>query len=119
MAAKDRTTFICGECGYESAKWMGKCPQCDSWNTLTESAQVKVKTNAPAGTAVSQKLSKVVPLPQKRVSAGMGEFDRVLGGGLIGAGWSDALKSRLLLYALLASGSGTSKVRAEFERRSR
>ena len=83
MAAKDRTTFICGECGYESAKWMGKCPQCDSWNTMTESAQVKVKTASPAGTAVSQKLSKVVPLPQKRVSAGMGELDRVLGGGLI------------------------------------
>ena len=83
MAAKDRTTFICGECGYESAKWMGKCPQCESWNTMTEFAEVKVKSNAPAGTAVSQKLSKVVPLPQKRISAGMSELNRVLGGGLI------------------------------------
>jgi DNA repair protein RadA/Sms len=83
MANKDRVTYICGECGYESAKWMGKCPQCDSWNTMTEFAEVKVKNNAPAGTAVSQKLSKVVPLPQKRISAGMSELDRVLGGGLI------------------------------------
>ncbi len=83
MAAKDRVTYICGECGYESAKWMGKCPQCESWNTMTEFAEVKVKTAAPAGTAVSQKLSKVVPLPQKRISAGMGELNRVLGGGLI------------------------------------
>lgn len=81
--AKDRVTFICGECGYESAKWMGKCPQCESWNTMTESAVVQVKSTAPAGSAVSQKLSKVVPLPQKRVSAGIGELDRVLGGGLI------------------------------------
>ena len=81
--AKDRATYICGECGYESAKWMGKCPQCDSWNTMTEFAEVKVKSSAPAGTAVSQKLSKVVPLPQKRISAGMSELDRVLGGGLI------------------------------------
>lgn len=81
--AKDRVTYICGECGYESAKWMGKCPQCGSWNTMTESAQVKVKSAAPAGTAVSQKLSQVVALPQKRVSAGIGELDRVLGGGLI------------------------------------
>ena len=81
--AKDRVTYICGECGYESAKWMGKCPQCDSWNTMTEFAEVKVKSSAPAGTAVSQKLSKVVPLPQKRISAGMSELDRVLGGGLI------------------------------------
>ncbi|NLI53240.1 MAG: DNA repair protein RadA [Clostridiales bacterium] len=83
MAAKERVTFICGECGYESAKWMGKCPQCESWNTMTEFSEVKVKSAAPAGAAVSQKLSKVVPLPQKRVSAGMGELDRVLGGGII------------------------------------
>ena len=81
--AKERVTYICGECGYESAKWMGKCPQCESWNTLTESAVVQVKSSAPAGSAVSQKLSKVTPLPQKRVSAGLGELDRVLGGGLI------------------------------------
>ncbi len=83
MANKDRVTFICGECGYESAKWMGKCPQCESWNTMNEFAAVKVKSASPSGTAVSQKLSKVVSLPQKRVSAGMGELDRVLGGGLI------------------------------------
>ncbi len=81
--AKDRMTYICGECGYESAKWMGKCPQCESWNTMTESAVVQVKSSAPSGSAVSQKLSKVVPLPQKRVSAGIGELDRVLGGGII------------------------------------
>ena len=83
MASKDRVTYICGECGYESAKWMGKCPQCESWNTMTEFAEVKVKSGAPTGTAVSQKLSKVVSLPQKRISAGMSELDRVLGGGLI------------------------------------
>ncbi|MBA4347273.1 MAG: DNA repair protein RadA [Clostridiales bacterium] len=83
MANKDRVTYICGECGYESAKWMGKCPQCESWNTMNEFAAVKVKSAAPSGTAVSQKLSKVQPLPLKRVSAGMGELDRVLGGGLI------------------------------------
>ena len=81
--AKERTTYICGECGYESAKWMGKCPQCESWNTMTESAVVQVKSSVSSGSAVSQKLSKVVPLPQKRVSAGIGELDRVLGGGLI------------------------------------
>ena len=83
MASKERVRYICGECGYESAKWMGKCPQCESWNTMAEFAEVKVKSAAPAGTAVSQKLSKVQPLPQHRVSAGMGELNRVLGGGLI------------------------------------
>ncbi len=107
--AKDRVTFICGECGYESAKWMGKCPQCDSWNTMTESAQVKVKAAAP-GSSVSQKLSKVTPLPQKRVSAGMEELDRVLGGGLL-RGMAVLLggdpgigKSTLLLQAADALG---------------
>jgi len=107
--AKDRVTFICGECGYESAKWMGKCPQCDSWNTMTESAQVKVKAASP-GSSVSQKLSKVTPLPQKRVSAGMEELDRVLGGGLL-RGMAVLLggdpgigKSTLLLQAADALG---------------
>jgi DNA repair protein RadA/Sms len=106
---KDRVTFICGECGYESAKWMGKCPQCDSWNTMTESAQVKVKAASP-GSSVSQKLSKVTPLPQKRVSAGMEELDRVLGGGLL-RGMAVLLggdpgigKSTLLLQAADALG---------------
>ncbi len=83
MANKERVTYICGECGYESAKWMGKCPQCESWNTMTEFAEVKVKSSVRIGTAVSQKLSRVQPLPQKRISAGMGELNRVLGGGLI------------------------------------
>jgi DNA repair protein RadA/Sms len=83
MANKERVSYICGECGYESAKWMGKCPQCESWNTMTEFAEVKVKSAPSGGTAVSQKLSRVVSLPQKRISAGMGELDRVLGGGLI------------------------------------
>ena len=83
MANKERVTYICGECGYESAKWMGKCPQCESWNTMTEFAEVKVKSSVRVGTAVSQKLSRVQPLPQKRISAGMGELNRVLGGGLI------------------------------------
>lgn len=112
--AKDRVTYICGECGYESAKWMGKCPQCESWNTMTETAQVKVKTASLSGTGVSQKLSKVVALPQKRVSTGIGELDRVLGGGILRGmvvllgGDPGIGKSTLLLQAadtLTAEGS--------------
>ena len=79
--AKERVTYICGECGYETAKWMGRCPQCDSWNTLVEAQSVKVRASNAATNA--QKLSDVLELPQKRVSAGMEELDRVLGGGLI------------------------------------
>ncbi|MEA5048192.1 MAG: DNA repair protein RadA [Eubacteriales bacterium] len=112
--AKDRVTYICGECGYESAKWMGKCPQCESWNTMTETAQVMVKAASLSGTGVSQKLSKVVALPQKRVSTGIGELDRVLGGGILRGmvvllgGDPGIGKSTLLLQAadtLAAEGS--------------
>ena len=79
--AKDRTTYICGECGYESPKWMGRCPACDSWNTMVEASAVKVRTGgAPA---VSVLLSDVTSLPERRVTVGMDELDRVLGGGLI------------------------------------
>ncbi len=78
---KEKTTYICGECGYASAKWMGRCPSCDSWNTMVEEQQVKVRVaGAPAASTL---LSEVSSLPEKRVSTGMGELDRVLGGGLI------------------------------------
>lgn len=79
--AKEKTVFVCGECGYETPKWMGRCPQCDSWNTLVEAQQVATKPfSAPSS---AQRLSEVSALPQKRVSSGMEELDRVLGGGLI------------------------------------
>lgn len=102
--AKDRITYICGECGYESAKWMGKCPACESWNTLMEAQQVKAHVPA-LGAASSMRLSAVKPLPQKRVTTGMTELDRVLGGGLIGGmavllgGDPGIGKSTLLLQA--------------------
>ena len=82
--AKDKVTYICGECGYETAKWMWRCPACDSWNTLVETQSVKGKpTGGPNAPAQSQLLSSIIELPQKRVSTEIGEFDRALGGGLI------------------------------------
>ena len=80
--AKDKTLFICGECGYESAKWLGRCPGCNSWNTMVEVQAVRT-ADVSRGASVSQKLSSVVPIPERRVSCGIGEMDRVLGGGLI------------------------------------
>ena len=79
--AKDKTAYVCGECGYESAKWMGKCPQCNSWNTLVETQAAGLRqSGAPAR---AQQLSAVSGLMPKRASTGIGELDRVLGGGLI------------------------------------
>ena len=79
---KEKTLYVCGECGYETPRWMGKCPQCGSWNTLVEEERV---LSRPAGAADV----KAVPLEnvraeaQTRVSTGIGELDRVLGGGLV------------------------------------
>ena len=79
--AKERIAYACGECGYESAKWMGKCPQCDSWNTLVEAQAVKPRPGGEAARA--QRLSSVSALAHARAPVGIGELDRVLGGGLI------------------------------------
>ena len=79
---KEKTLYVCGECGYETPRWMGKCPQCGSWNTLVEEERV---LSRPASGA----LSNAVPLKnvraeaQTRLSTGIGELDRVLGGGLV------------------------------------
>ena len=79
---KEKTVFVCGECGYETPRWMGKCPQCGSWNTLVEEERVAPKRRAAsAGKAVP--LQSVLVDVQKRSSTGLGELDRVLGGGLV------------------------------------
>ena len=78
---QDKTIFICGECGYESPKWMGKCPACGSWNTMVEEKQVKVRPSAQGG--VVQHLSEVSVMQSTRISTGLSELDRVTGGGLL------------------------------------
>lgn len=83
MAKTQKTIFVCGECGYESGKWLGRCPNCDSWNTMVEAVP------SPAQQAGGL-VARALPLAQvradaaKRVSSGMGELDRVLGGGIVG-----------------------------------
>src|SRR5436305_2335494 len=77
------TAFVCSQCGHESAKWHGRCPGCDEWNTLVEE-----RPAAPAAKR-SSKASKPTPLSEvqapavRRMRTGIGEFDRVLGGGLV------------------------------------
>ena len=79
---KEKTLYVGGECGYETPRWMGKCPQCGSWNTLVEEERV-------LSHAAAQITTKAVPLQnvraeaQTRISTGIGELDRVLGGGLV------------------------------------
>ena len=83
---KAKTVFVCNECGYESAKWMGKCPACNSWNTFVEE---KISTKTENGK--KEKRVQEAPKPlntyigqdAKRISTGYDELDRVLGGGLV------------------------------------
>ena len=77
---KQKSVFVCGECGYETPRWMGRCPQCGSWNTIVEEERVSLKSPAAPSKAVP--LKEVSALAGKRTSTGIGELDRVLGGGL-------------------------------------
>ena len=86
--AKDKAVFFCNVCGNETPKWQGKCPACGAWNTLEEHKQ-KVSTSgsaksAPVGQSRHvQRLSQVDSDAELRFSTGMGELDRVLGGGAV------------------------------------
>ena len=93
---KAKTVYVCSECDYQSAKWMGKCPQCGNWNTFSEETyeETAEKSASPAArrhtmlarsTGESEpRLLSTEPIPDYfRRTTGIGEFDRVLGGGLV------------------------------------
>lgn len=87
MAVKTKTIFICRDCGGQSAKWVGQCPDCQAWNTLVEEVQAPAAKSRFAGYADAAQ-SDVVLLAdvelevQHRLQTNLAEFDRVLGGGL-------------------------------------
>ena len=85
--AKAKTVFVCSSCGYESAKWLGKCPACNEWNSFyEEKISNTVSSNNPGNrpkNAVPRKLKEVEGISEVRTSTGIGELDRVLGGGLV------------------------------------
>lgn len=91
--AKDKNVFICSQCGFESAKWLGKCSNCGSWGTMEETlVKAPAKNGAAAArtaertpAAAVQKLCQVESQNCERFSSGSGEFDRVLGGGIVPA----------------------------------
>lgn len=86
MMAKTKSVFVCNECGYESAKWMGKCPACNSWNSFFEEKIAKVSDGGGKDkkkTITPRPLSTYAGKKNERVSTGFEELDRVLGGGLV------------------------------------
>jgi DNA repair protein RadA/Sms len=88
------TIHTCSSCGARSAQWHGQCPECGEWNTLIEEARPRVsgerrpgrargRERAPGARAAPRPLGEIGRAPLERLSTGIGEFDRVLGGGLV------------------------------------
>lgn len=85
--AKNKTIFVCSECGNESSKWLGKCPACNSWNTFYEQKIIESKNSSlkskDSKRNIPQKLNSYEAKETLKTSTGFSELDRVLGGGLV------------------------------------
>jgi DNA repair protein RadA/Sms len=114
--AKAKTVYSCTECGGQALKWQGQCPHCQAWNTLEESIAEPTAAASNRFSLISdggklQRLSEVEAREEARMSTGVAEFDRVLGGGLVPGGVvliggdPGIGKSTLLLQSLAQMGA--------------
>lgn len=116
--SKQKTKFICQQCGFESLRWLGRCPECASWNSLVEEIErTPSKKGRSAGINLKPApLSQILPMDTERLDLGMGELNRVLGGGLVPgtivllAGDPGIGKSTLLLQAASYAARNLDKV---------
>ena len=118
---KQISKYVCQQCGFESTGWLGKCPNCGSWNSLAEEVIVKVGSRQEGRErgvkSVPVRLGMVEKRKLERVSTGIGELDRALGGGLVAgqvvlvAGEPGIGKSTLLLQ--VAANMGLAPARGE------
>ncbi len=115
MAKKEQLTFLCGKCGFESRKWLGQCPDCKKWDSMTE----QVKTNARTARRAPGKISTLQKASTKelqRLVTSISELDRVLGGGIVPGslvligGDPGIGKSTLILQLLSALAGNNNKV---------
>ena len=87
MAKKTSTVFVCNSCGYDSPKWLGKCPSCGEWNSFVEEKAITGgKTSSKDKNKLKSeviKLDEVVKKETFRIKTDVGELDRVLGGGIV------------------------------------
>ena len=109
--AKPKSIYTCTECGGSAPKWQGQCPSCAAWNTLIETAAEAASTHRYKSVAAASRLQKLAEVSAReapRMTTGVTEFDRVLGGGLVAGqvvligGDPGIGKSTLLLQALAA-----------------
>ena len=117
--AKIKTKYICQECGYETGKWLGKCPSCNNFSTFSEeivekTSQSKVNTITTTNKALD--LESIAPISEIRTKTKIGELDRVLGGGIVQGsltlvgGDPGIGKSTLLLQICQAVGESEKKI---------
>ena len=87
MPPKAKSVYVCKECGYETGKWVGKCPNCNSWNTMQEEISVPTKNTVyrtgATNIANAKPLSEIDFSDETRFVTGIKELDRVLGGGIV------------------------------------
>ncbi len=86
--AKAKTHFVCQSCGYQAPKWLGRCPGCQEWNTFVEERLIEEKIPERdllglEAEAVPMPITEIVGEERGRLQTGFGEFDRVLGGGIV------------------------------------
>ena len=119
--AKTKTHFVCQSCGYQMPKWLGRCPGCQEWNTFVEERIIEEKEPQRdllglESSAIPVPLNEIKGEEKQRLTIGMGEFDRVLGGGivlgsLVLVGGDPGIgKSTLLLQAMNQLASSGAKV---------
>lgn len=117
--ARPKSSFVCQSCGYGAPKWLGRCPECGGWNTMAEEPQAPTEEPryriGPTG-ASPVPITSLVGEERARLATGVGELDRVLGGGLVPgsvvlvAGDPGVGKSTLLLQAAGRLSAGGAKV---------
>ncbi len=89
MAGKSKVVYVCRACGYETSKWMGKCPACNEWSTLEEDVRLPQKSvlsgtlSKSVNTVTAKPLSQIDSSCEERYVIGINELDRVLGGGIV------------------------------------
>lgn len=104
MPMKVKTKYVCQTCGYSTLRWSGKCPECDSWNSLVEEITSTDKRKRSPSKNIRldgdsfKALSDIASQNESRSATGIAELDRVLGGGIVEARWFS-------LAAIRGSGS--------------
>src|SRR5918992_4796869 len=108
MAKAAAVQFSCSECGYATGKWLGRCPSCSGWSTFVEERTAPAAAKSAGAAKPLLRLVEVEATDAERISTGVPELDRVLGGGLVPSslvlvsGDPGIGKSTLLLMALRA-----------------